>query len=69
MKVAEFVDGELLVPEVASRSRPGRVSHYLWVVYDEDGGVADVSCSCEGFCYRGRCHHVADVEDLIGAGR
>lgn len=66
MKVAEFIDSELLVLEVASRFRPERKTHYLSVVYDEEGSVADVSCSCEGFGYRGRCHHVHDAEDLVG---
>ena len=68
MKLVEHVPGELLVLEVGSRSRPGRVNHYLSVVYDEEGDVADVSCSCEAFCYRRRCHHVLDAEDLAGRG-
>ena len=61
MRVAEYVPGQLLVLEVASRSRSGQVTHFLSIV-----GETEVFCSCEGFSFRGRCHHVEDAEDLIG---
>ncbi len=66
MKVVEFVDGQVLVLQVASRSRPGRKTHYLSLTYGSEGEVMDVTCSCEGFTFRGRCHHTADAEDLMG---
>lgn len=66
MKVIEFVPREILVLEVASRSRPGRKTHYLSLIYDDEGEVVDVACSCEGFSFRGRCHHLADALDLTG---
>jgi hypothetical protein len=66
MRVLEYVPGEVLVLEVASRSRPGRVRHYLSVAYDEDGDVRDVACTCEAATFRTRCHHVVSVMDLVG---
>ncbi len=66
MKVIEFVPREILVLEVASKSRPGKVTHYLSLVYDDEGEVEGVNCSCEGFTFRGRCHHLADALDLAG---
>ncbi len=66
MKVVEYVPEAVLILEVASRSRPDRVAHYLSLTYGSEGDVVDVSCTCEGFTFRGRCHHLADAEDLIG---
>ncbi len=66
MRVTEFVPQEILVLEIASKSRPGRVTHYLSLTYDEEGDVADVVCSCEGALYGKRCHHVESARDLIG---
>ncbi len=66
MKVAEYIPEAILILEVASRSRPDRVVHYLSVVYDEEGDVADIVCSCEAALYGKRCHHVSSMKDLIG---
>ncbi len=66
MKVVEFVDGQVLVLQVASRSRPTEKVHYLSLTYGSEGDVVDVGCSCEGFTFRRRCHHSADAQDLIG---
>ena len=67
MKVVEFVAGELLVLEVPSRSRGREVLHHLALRLKEDGQVAEVSCSCEGFSYRGACHHLRSLRDMAGA--
>ena len=67
MKVAEYVSGEVLVLEVASRSRGREVLHFLALRLEEDGQVAEVSCSCEGFSYRGACHHLRSLRDMAGA--
>ncbi len=66
MRVVEYVPHGVLILKVASRSRPGRKTHFLSVVYGEGEDVDELSCSCEGFSYRGQCHHAASVEDLIG---
>ncbi len=66
MRVIEFVPQEILVLEIASKSRPGRVTHYLSLTYDEEGDVGDVVCTCEAALYGKRCHHVSSMEDLIG---
>ncbi|MEE9174143.1 MAG: hypothetical protein V3U30_04120 [Thermoplasmata archaeon] len=61
MKVVEFVDGELLVLEVASRSRPGTTTHFLSII-----GETEVVCTCEAALYGKKCHHVESARDLIG---
>ena len=67
MRIVEFVAGELLVLEVASRSRGREILHHLALRLREDGQVAEVSCSCEGFSYRGACHHLRSLQDMAGA--
>ncbi len=67
MRVAEYVAGELLILEVTSRSRGREIVHYLGLELKEDGQVAAVSCSCEGFGYRGACHHLRSLRDMAGA--
>ena len=67
MRVAEYVPGELLVLEVTSRSRGREILHHLALCLREDGRVAEVSCSCEGFSYRGACHHLRSLRDMAGA--
>ncbi len=67
MRVAEYVPGEVLVLEVASRSRGREILHHLALRLKEDGQVAAVSCSCEGFSYRGGCHHLTSLRDMAGA--
>ncbi len=66
MRVVEYVPHGVLILEIGSRSRPGRKSHYLSVVYDEAGGVTELSCSCEAALYGKKCHHLDAAEDLIG---
>ncbi len=67
MRVVEYVAGELLVLEVTSRSRGREILHHLALRLEEDGRVAEVSCSCEGFSYRGACHHLRSLRDMAGA--
>ncbi len=67
MRIAEFVRGEILVLEVASRSRGREIVHHLSLRLKEDGQVAEVFCSCEGFSYRGACHHLRSLRDMAGA--
>ena len=67
MRVVEFVAGELLVLEVTSRSRGREILHHLALRLRDDGRVAEVSCSCEGFSYRGACHHLRSLRDMAGA--
>ena len=67
MRIAEYVPGELLILEVASRSRGREILHHLALRLKRDGQVAGVSCSCEGFSYRGACHHLLSLRDLAGA--
>ncbi len=67
MRVVEYVPGEILVLEVASRSRGQLILHHLVLRLKEDGQVAEVSCSCEGYSYRGACHHLRSLRDMAGA--
>ncbi len=67
MRVVEFVRGEILVLEVASRSRGQEILHHLALRLRKDGQVVEVSCSCEGFSYRGACHHLRSLRDMAGA--
>ncbi len=67
MRVAEYVAGELLVLEVASRSRGREILQHLALRLREDGQVVEVSCSCESFSYRGGCHHLTSLWDMAGA--
>ena len=67
MRVVEYVPGEVLIFEVASRSRSREVLHHLASRLKEDGQVAEVSCSCEGFSYRDACHHLRSLRDTAGA--
>ena len=67
MRVAEYVACELLVLEVVSRSRGREILHHLALRLKEDDQVAAVSCSCEGFSYRGACHHLRRLRDMAGA--
>ena len=67
MRIAEYVPGEVLVLEVASRSRGREILHHLGLRLEEDGQVVEVSCSCEGFGYRGVCHHLRSLRDVAGA--
>lgn len=67
MRIAEYVSGEVLVLEVASRSRGREVLHHLALRLKEDGQVVEVSCSCEGFSYRAACHHLRSLRDIAGA--
>ncbi len=66
MKVEEYVPEAILILQVASKSRPGKVTHFLTVVYDGSGDVAEVSCTCEAALYGKKCHHVASAADLVG---
>ena len=66
MRVVEYVPHGVLILEVASRSRPGRVTHYLSLAYNDEGDVANVGCTCEGFSFRYSCHHATSAMDLIG---
>ncbi len=66
MRIAEYVAGELLVLEVTSRSRGREILHHLALRLKEDGQVAEVSCSYEGFSYRGACHHLRSLSDMAG---
>ncbi len=68
MRIVEYVPGEILILEVASRSRGREILHHLGLGLREDGQVTEVSCSCEGFGYRGVCHHLESVRDLAGVG-
>ncbi len=67
MRIAEYVPAEVLILEVASRSRGWEVLHHLALHLKEDGQVAGVSCSCEGFSYRAGCHHLTSLRDMAGA--
>ena len=67
MRVAEYVPGEVLILEVPSRSRGREILHHLALRLKDDGQVAEVSCSCEGFSYRGACHHLRSLRDMAGA--
>ncbi len=67
MRIAEYVLGEALVLEVASRSRGREVLHHLALRLTEDGQVVEASCSCESFSYRGGCHHLTSLRDMAGA--
>ncbi len=67
MRIAEYVPGEVLVLEVASLSRGREILHHLALRLTEDGQVAEISCSCEGFSYRGACHHLRSLRDMAGA--
>ncbi len=67
MRIAEYVPGEILVLEVPSRSRGRGVLHHLALCLKGDGQVAEVSCSCEGYSYRGGCHHLRSLRDMAGA--
>lgn len=67
MKVLESVPGEVLVLEVGSRS--GKFGqHTVVVTYARDGSVASTTCTCPGWNYRGICHHVGSIKDLVGLG-
>ncbi len=66
MRIAEYVPGEILILEVASRSRGREILHHLALRLREDGQVAEVSCSCEGFSYRNACHHLRSLRDMAG---
>ena len=67
MRIAEYVPGQVLILEVASRSRGREILHHLALRLKEDGQVAAISCSCEGFSYRGACHHLRSLRDMAGA--
>ncbi len=67
MRIAEYVPGELLILEVASRSRGREILHHLALRLTEDGQVVEVSCNCESFSYRGGCHHLTSLRDMAGA--
>ena len=67
MRIAKYVPVEVLVLEVASRSRGREILHHLALSLREDGQVGAVSCSCEGFSYRGACHHLRSLRDMAGA--
>ncbi len=63
MKIIEYVPGALLVLGVPSRS--GGPGHLVTIVYDDNGAVREVSCTCKGFEYRLRCHHVEEARALM----
>ena len=67
MRIAEYVPGEVLVLEVASRSRGREVLHHLALHLRENGQVGSISCSCESFSYRAGCHHLTSLRDMAGA--
>ncbi len=66
MRIVEYVPGEILILEVASRSRGKETLHHIGLELKEDGQVEDISCSCEGFGFRQACHHLESVRDLAG---
>ncbi len=67
MRIVEYVPGELLVFEVASRSRGRHIVHHLSLRLDKAGEILSISCTCEGASYLGKCHHLASLRDMAGA--
>lgn len=67
MRIAQYVPGNHLILEVASRSRGREILHRLLLSINEDGEVGSIACNCEGFSYREACHHLQSLRDLAGA--